>query len=51
MDFRNHYKDKLEDILDNERKYTQSASEIDEAIDNLTDHGPWANSTCMHGTR
>ena len=40
MDFRSHYEDKIEDILDNERKYTQNATEIDEAIDDLTEHGP-----------
>ena len=36
MDFRSHYEDK-KDILENERKYSQSATE---AIDDLTEHGP-----------
>ena len=40
MDFRCHYEDKIEDILENEQKYTQNATEIDEAIDDLTEHGP-----------
>jgi DNA replication protein DnaC len=40
MDFRSHYEDKIDDILENERKYTQNATEIDEAIDDLTEHGP-----------
>ena len=47
MDFRSHYEDKIEDILENERKYTQNATEIDEAIDDLAEHGP----PSMHGTR
>ena len=34
------YEDKMDDILENERKYTQNATEIDEAIDDLTEHGP-----------
>ena len=33
-------KTKIEDILENERKYTKNATEIDEAIDDLTEHGP-----------
>ena len=37
--FRSNYEDK-KDILENERKYSQSATEIDEAIDDLTEHGP-----------
>jgi hypothetical protein len=37
MDFHSHYED---DILENEQKYTQNATEIDEAIDDLTEHGP-----------
>ena len=32
--------DKKDDILENERKYSQNATEIDEAIDDLTEHGP-----------
>ena len=32
IDFRSHYEDKLDDILENEQKYTQNATEIDEAI-------------------
>ena len=40
MDFLSHYDDKLEDILEIEQKYTQNAIEIDQAIDNLTEHGP-----------
>ena len=33
-------KTKKDDILENKRKYSQSATEIDEAIDDLTEHGP-----------
>ena len=40
MDFRSHYEDKIDDILENEQKYTQNATEIDEAINDLTEHGP-----------
>ena len=40
MDFRSHYEDNVEDILENERKYTQNATEIDAAIDDLAEHGP-----------
>ena len=40
MNFRSHYEDKKDDILENERKYSQNATEIDEAIDDLTEHGP-----------
>ena len=40
MHFRNHYEDKKDGILENERKYSQNATEIDEAIDDLTEHGP-----------
>ena len=36
MEFRSHYEDKVEDILENEWKYTQNATEIDAAIDDLT---------------
>ena len=35
MDFRSRYEDKKDDILQNERKYSQNATEIDEAIDDL----------------
>ena len=38
IDFCSHYEDKL-DILENEQKYTQNATEIDEAIDDLSEHG------------
>ena len=40
MDFHSHYEYKVDDILENKRKYTQDAAEIDEAIDDLTEHGP-----------
>ena len=40
MDFRDHYEDKLDDVLENERKYTRNAAEIDKVIDDLTGHGP-----------
>ena len=40
MDFRSHYKDKVEDILENEQQYTQDTTEINAAIDDLTKHGP-----------
>ena len=40
MDFRSHYEDKIDDILENEKKYTQNATKIDEAIDDLSEHGP-----------
>jgi septation ring formation regulator EzrA len=46
MDFRSHYEDKIDDILANEWKYTENASEIDEAIDNLSMDHP-----SMHGTK
>ena len=39
-DFRSHYEDKIDDVFENEQKYTQNAIEIDEAIDDLTEHGP-----------
>ena len=38
MDFRSHYQDKIDDILENEQN--QNATDIDEAIDDLTVHGP-----------
>ena len=40
MDFYSHYEDRIEDILENEQKYMQNATEIDQAIDHLTKHGP-----------
>ena len=40
MDFHSCYEDKVDDILENERKYTQNATKIGEAIDDLTEHGP-----------
>ena len=40
MDLRSHYEDKIDDILENEWKYTQNATEINEAFDDLTEHGP-----------
>ena len=39
MDFHSHYEDKKDNILENEQKFTQNATEIDEAIDDLTEHG------------
>ena len=39
VDFRSH-EDKRDDILENERRYSQNATEIDEAIDDLTQRGP-----------
>ena len=39
MDFRSHYEEKINVILKNE-KYTQNATEIDEAIDDLSERGP-----------
>ena len=38
--FRSHYEDKIDVILENEQKYTQNATEIDEAIDDVAEHGP-----------
>ena len=40
MNFQSHYEDKIDDILENEGKYSQNATKIDEAIDDLTEHGP-----------
>ena len=37
MDF---YEDKKDDILETERKYSQNSTEIDQVIDDLTEHGP-----------
>ena len=39
-DFRSHYEDKSEDILTNEKKYSQNATLIGEAMDDLSEHGP-----------
>ena len=44
MDFRSRYEDKRDEILENERKYSQNATEIDEAIESM-DH------PSMHGIR
>ena len=38
MDYHCHYEDKVDDILENERKYSQNATEIDEAMDDSMDH-------------
>ena len=46
MDFQSHYENK-KDILENERKYSQNATEIDEAIDDLTEHGPPQYAWCQ----
>lgn len=39
-DFRSHYEQKCDDILVNEHKFSHNASLINEAMDNLTEHGP-----------
>ena len=39
-DFRTHYEDKHDVILANKRKYSQNASLISEAMDDLTEYGP-----------
>ena len=39
-DFHSHYEAKSTDILANERKYSQNATLINEAMDDLTEHGP-----------
>ena len=39
-DFRTHYEDKHDVILANERKYSQNATLISEAMDDLTEYGP-----------
>ena len=44
--FRSHYEDKIEDLLENEWKYTHNATEIDEANDDLTEHA-WSTAACM----
>ncbi len=40
MDFHSRYEDMSDDILANERKYSQNASLISEAMDDLHEHGP-----------
>ena len=40
MDFRSHYEDMSNDILANERKYSQNAALIGDAMDDLHEHGP-----------
>ena len=42
-------KGEVDDILENEQKYTQNTTDIDEAIDDLTEHGP-PQHACI-GTR
>jgi len=39
-DFRSHYEVKCQDILANEQKFSHNATLINEAVDNLTEHGP-----------
>ena len=39
-DFRSHYEVKCQDILANEQKFSHNATLINEAMDNLTEHGP-----------
>ena len=39
-DFRNHYEDRCDDILANELMYSQNATLINEAVDDLIEHGP-----------
>jgi len=38
--FRSHYKDKCDDTLANEQKSSHNATLINEAVDELTEHGP-----------
>ena len=38
--FESHYQDKSDVILANERKYSHNATLINEAVDDLTEHGP-----------
>ena len=40
MDFRSRYEDLSDEILANERKYSQNAALIGEAMDDLREHGP-----------
>ena len=39
-DFRSHYEDKCEDVLANEQKFSHNATLINEAMDDLSEHGP-----------
>ena len=39
-DFRSHDEDKCDDVLANEQKFSHNATLINEAMDNLTEHGP-----------
>ena len=39
-DFRSHYEDKCEDVLANEQKFSHYATLINEAMDDLLEHGP-----------
>ena len=39
-DFRSHYEDKCDDVLANEQKFSHNATLINEAMDDLTEHGP-----------
>lgn len=39
-DFRSHYEDKCDDILANEQKLSHNATLINEAMDELMEHGP-----------
>ena len=38
-DFRSHYEDKC-DVLANEQKFSHNATLINEAVEDLTEHGP-----------
>ena len=40
MDFHSHYQAKIEEILENEQKYTQNSTAIDGVIDELNEFGP-----------
>jgi len=40
MDFHSHYENKVNEILENEQKYSQNVTEIDDTLDDLTEHGP-----------
>ena len=39
-DFHSHYEDNCDDILANEQKFSHNATLINEAMDDLTEHGP-----------
>ena len=39
-DFRSYYEDKCDDILANEQKFSHNATLINDAMDDLTQHGP-----------